>query len=415
MPITAEGHGRLAENVVHFVRLLRASGFALGPERSLDALAALEAVGPSDRTAVHAALAAVLVRDRREQPLFDQAFALFWRHPRLTQRALKRLAERAAGGGVDAPGRTPPRRLADALATGATPSDPQTREDDTTEAWSTLTWSDEERLRHQDFETMSAAELAAAHRAIARMPPPVPARPTRRLRPHRRGALPDPRASLRASLRSGAPGIELRFRQRVRRDPPLVVLCDISGSMSQYTRTFLHFLHALMQHRERVEVLLFGTRLTRVTRLLASRDVDEALAAAGRAAPDWSGGTRIGETLGAFNRQWARRLMGQGAAVVLLTDGLDRDAGAQLAQEAARLHRLARRVIWVNPLLRWSGFEARAAGVRGLLPQVDEFRPVHNLFSLEQLARALGGGHGEGERDDLRAAARRGRREALRR
>ncbi|MCS4503485.1 VWA domain-containing protein [Arhodomonas aquaeolei] len=405
MSATAEPRGRLAANVAHFVRLLRAAGLPLGPDSTLDAIEAVRTAGVGDRADLRAALAAVLVRRRSDLPVFEQAFELFWQHPRLTQRALQRLAARAAGGGTTSPRRPPPRRIADALAPEADTGAGGREAGDTEEGLATLTWTDRERLQHRDFESLSAEELARAHRLIRDMAPPAPARPTRRYRPDPRGTRVDPRASLRAGLRGGSPGIELRHRQRQWREPPLVILCDISGSMSQYARTFLHFLHALMHSRERVEVLLFGTRLTRVTRLLRARDVDEALAAVGGAAPDWSGGTRIGAMLGAFNRRWARRLLGQGAVVVLLSDGLDRDPEGGLAREAARLHRLSRRLIWVNPLLRWSGFEARAGGVRALLPHVDEFRPVHSLHSLEQLARALGGRYGDGERADLRAAA----------
>ncbi|WP_440997898.1 vWA domain-containing protein [Arhodomonas sp. SL1] len=404
---TAEPSGRLAENITHFVRLLRAAGLPVGPDSTLDAIEAARTAGVASRADLRAALAAVLVRRRSEGPIFDQAFAMFWQHPHLGQRALRRLAERAAGGGASPPRRPPPRRLADALSPEASEGPRQREHEEIEEHAGVHTWSERERLQHRDFESLSAEELALAHRLIRRLTPPVPARPTRRLQPHPRGEYLDPRASLRASLRGGAPGIDLQRRRRRRRDPPLVVLVDISGSMSQYARTFLHFLHALMQQRDRVEVLLFGTRLTRVTRLLAARDPDEALASVGRSAPDWSGGTRIAAMLGAFNRRWARRLLGQGAVVVLLTDGLDRDPEDGLDREAARLGRLARRLIWVNPLLRWQGFEARASGVRALLPYVDEFRPVHSLDSLEQLARALGGEYGRGERSDLRAAARR--------
>ena len=178
--------------------------------------------------------------------------------------------------------------------------------------------------------------------------------------------------------------------RRARRLPPLVIVCDISGSMSRYTRMFLHFMHMLTNDRDRVHTFLFGTRLTNVTRHLRQRDIDIALTRVADSVEDWSGGTRIGESLKEFNRFWSRRVLGQGAVVLLISDGLDRDAGRGLHREIERLHKSCRRLIWLNPLLRFEGFEPRSQGIRSLLPFVDEFRPVHNLQSLEELIEALG-------------------------
>ncbi|HEX3215578.1 MAG TPA: VWA domain-containing protein, partial [Aestuariivirgaceae bacterium] len=211
---------------------------------------------------------------------------------------------------------------------------------------------------------------------------------TRRFTPARDEVV-DVRASLKRSLRSGAEMIALSRRGRRRREPPLVVLADISGSMANYTRMFLHFLHALKSDRSRMHVFVFGTRLTNITRELERRDVDEALARVAAAVKDWSGGTRIGQSLKDFNFHWGRRVLGQGAHVVLMTDGLERDDPKLLEQEMARLARSAKRVVWLNPLLRFDRFEASAAGIRTMLPHTDEFRPVHNLRSLEDLAEAL--------------------------
>jgi uncharacterized protein with von Willebrand factor type A (vWA) domain len=212
---------------------------------------------------------------------------------------------------------------------------------------------------------------------------------TRRFWATRHGERIDLRRTLAASVRSGGQLIDLRFKQRRLREPPLVVLCDISGSMSDYSRMFLHFLHGLINDRARMHVFVFGTRLTNITRELKRRDVDEAMAKVSGAVKDWSGGTRIGNSIRAFNFLWARRVLTQGAEVILMSDGLDRDDVGVLEDEMARLARSARRVIWLNPLLRYSGFEPRAAGVRAIMPHVDEFRPVHNLESLEDLAIAL--------------------------
>ncbi|NLO80365.1 MAG: VWA domain-containing protein [Xanthomonadaceae bacterium] len=383
-----DGSGRLPENIVHFGRLLRGAGLPIGTDRILQALRAVDAVGIADRTALHAALAAVFVDRREQQALFDQAFALFWRDPKLLQRVLERLLAGARAGGALKTGPEPMRRLAEALGGD---SGEQRQQGERSEIQASLTWSDQERFQHRDFESMSAEELAAAQAAVARMRLGLEQLRTRRFRPDPHGRRPDPRATLRASLRGGRDHIQLRYRSCRSRPPTVVILCDISGSMSQYARIFLHFAHALTAQRKDVHTLLFGTRLTDVTRLLRTRDPDAALAGIGAKVSDWSGGTRIGQALGEFNRRHARRLLSQGAVILLMTDGLDRDNGAGIEREVRRLRRQARRLIWLNPLLRYQGFEARAAGIRALLPHVDDFRPMHNLRSLEQLAAALAG------------------------
>src|SRR5258705_333669 len=247
---------------------------------------------------------------------------------------------------------------------------------------------DREELGKRDLEKMSLGELARARAAIAGWRLPLFDVPTRRFAPDRRGARADMRATLRAALRSGGL-IELRRKSRRRRPPPLVVLCDISGSMSRYSRLFLHFMHSITNDRDRVYTFVFGTRLTNITRYLRYRDVDLALDRVAEAVVDWSGGTRIGVCLAEFNRLWSRRVLGQGAVVLLITDGLDRDAGTGLAHEMDRLHRSSRRLIWLNPLLRYEGFEPRSLGMKAMLPHVDELRPVHNLESLETLVNVI--------------------------
>jgi uncharacterized protein with von Willebrand factor type A (vWA) domain len=240
---------------------------------------------------------------------------------------------------------------------------------------------------------MRAAELAAAREAIKRLSLSLDEVKTRRLVRDRRGHRIDLRRTLRASLKAGGALIDLNFRGAGRRPPPLVALLDISGSMEEYTRLFLHFLHAVSDARKRVHVFLFGTRLTNVSRALKTRDPDEALAACSASVADWSGGTRIATSLHAFNRLWARRVLGQGAVVLLITDGLERDPDDRLGFEIDRLHRSCRRLIWLNPLLRFAGFEAKAHGIKTMLPHVDEFRPIHNLASVADLVRALADHH----------------------
>jgi uncharacterized protein with von Willebrand factor type A (vWA) domain len=250
------------------------------------------------------------------------------------------------------------------------------------------TVSDLEVLRHKDFAQMSAAELEAARRLIAGLKMPDDEAVTRRFAPSPRGRI-DLARTLRASVRSGGDLIELRFRAPKVRKPPLVALIDISGSMSDYSRVLLQFMHALTAKRRNVSTFLFGTQLTNVTRALKTRDADEALSLCSQTASDWSGGTRIASALEAFNKRWARRVLSQGAVVLLITDGLERDGEGELKREIGRLHRSCRRLIWLNPLLRFGGFEARAAGIRTMLPHVDEMRPVHDLASLQSLCAAL--------------------------
>lgn len=374
---------KLPENVVHFTRLLRGAGLRLGPASSLDALAAADAVDITDRAQLYWALHAVLVRRPEDFELFDQAFRLFWREPQGLNPTLAELLSHVRV--PKQPGIS--RRVAEAWrpASSSGKAPPPRIERD-----AALTFSADEVLRTRDFEQMSAEELARARRIVARMV--VAQRPvrTRRFRPDPEGARIDLARTARDSRKTFGDLAPLRFRTRILQPPPLVVLCDISGSMGRYSEMLLHFLHALLGARSRVHVFLFATRLTNVTRILRRRDVDEALARCGREVQDWSGGTRLRSCLREFNRAWSRRVLGHGGVVLLVTDGLDRDPEPGLADEADRLHRSCRRLIWLNPLLRWEGFEPRAQGVRALLPHVDEHRPVHNLDSLEALGRALG-------------------------
>ena len=244
-------------------------------------------------------------------------------------------------------------------------------------------------MQKKDFAQMSAAEIAQVTRAIANMRLPQAELRTRRYQPDARGLRLDMRRTLRGSLRTGGEIIDIRKLGRIDKPAPIVALLDISGSMSEYTRLFLHFLHAITDARKRVSVFLFGTRLTNVTRALRARDPDEALASCSSSVEDWAGGTRIATSLHTFNKLWGRRVLGQGAIVLLISDGLEREADDKLAFEMDRLHRSCRRLIWLNPLLRFGGFEAKAQGIKMMLPHVDEFRPVHNLSSIEGLIAAL--------------------------
>ncbi|HEY5367316.1 MAG TPA: VWA domain-containing protein [Casimicrobiaceae bacterium] len=384
--------GKLAENVLHFVRILRATGMPVGPAKVIDALAAVEAVGVDNRVDFREALAAVLVSRHEHLALFEQAFVLFWRNPKLLERMMAALLPRVHGRMQDgAPAL--PARLAEAMLPPLATT-PHADDDDELQLDAAFTFSRREVLQKQDFATMTQAEMADVRKLIARMRLPLPAMPARRTHPSPHGRRVDLRATLRRMTGAAGAGAPLAMRERTHRTPPLVVLCDISGSMERYARMLLHFVHAITNDRHRVHTLVFGTRLTNITRHLRHRDVDVALARVTAAVSDWSGGTRIGESLAEFNRRWSRRLLGQGAIVLLISDGLDADAGAGLAFEMERLSKSARRVIWLNPLLRYADFEARPAGIRAMLPWVDDFRPVHNLASLAALGAALAGGGG---------------------
>lgn len=366
--------------VLGFLGVLRRAGLAVGSGEAIDAVRALAVVGIGRRDDVFSALRAVCVRRREDQVVFAEAFRRYWRAPGEDGRVVPLP-------GLRLPTSPPPpaaRRVSEALAPVPSPAGPGVKE-----TAAALSWSDRERLQRRDFAQMSAAELAEAAALLRRVPPPFAAEPTRRYRADRRGRRADLRATLAASARRGFDWLDLRYHRRRTAPPPLVVLCDISGSMDPYARLFLRYLHALMGCRPRVQVFLFGTRLTPVSRELRQRDGDAALAAIGAAAPDWSGGTRIGECLATFNRDWARRVLVGGAVVLLLTDGLDRDGGAGLAREMERLRLSCRRLVWVNPLLRFAGFAARYAGARAMIAHVDEMVPAYNVQTLMELGAVI--------------------------
>ena len=388
-PPPATVPGRLAENVMHFARVLRAAGLAVGPASVLDAVHALTVAGIERREDWYATLSCIFIKRREHRAVFDQAFYIFWRDPALLEKMMGLLLPRADG-------RAPPppdvsRRLAEALLPQAEDGRRKNEPADKVEADTTLAFSTLERLQHLDFEAMSGEEWWAAKSLIEKMRLPIRTVATRRHRPDPRGTRLDLADTLRKSMRWGGDSLVPQHRSRVWRQPPLVVLCDISGSMHRYTRMFLYFLHGIARERDRLHVLLFGTRLTNITRQLKHRDVDVAVNQVAAAVQDWAGGTRIGPCLHEFNQKWSRRLLGQNAVVLLISDGLDRDNAAELSQQMDRLHKSCRELIWLNPLLRFEGFEPRPAGIRAMLPHVDRFLPVHNLESLHDLAAVLSG------------------------
>jgi len=381
--------GRLGDNILGFARLLRRAGLPVGTGQVLDALGASVAVGVTSRDDFYWALASTLVRKKEQLAIFDEAFKIWFRDPEAYNLALATFMFAAK---IERrPDTDASRRVADALSPRRprTPPRENPREPERVDLEVTMSASAAASRQTRDFEKMTAEEIEEAKEAIARMVMPRAERPTRRLVPDPRGARVDLRRTLRAALRTGGRDLPLALRDRAWRPPPIVAICDVSGSMERYSRMVLHFLHTLTNARERVTSFTFGTSLTNVTRWLKARDVDEALARVGHGVSDWAGGTRIGASLRAFNKAWGRRVLGQGATVLLVTDGLEREDTALLSVESARLRRSCRRLLWLNPLLRYEAFAPRAAGVRALLPNVDEHRPVHNLASLRQLADAL--------------------------
>lgn len=383
--------GRLADNIVFFARTLRKAGMRVGPAAVTDAIEAVKTAGVGDRDDFYWVLHSVLVNRHEDHVIFDEAFRLYWRSRDLVEKMIAMFSPVAPDTRERQKLKAGETRVSQALFEGHEKARPP-EEKPEIEVDARFSSSGNEVLRKTDFAQMTAPEIARAKKALADLVLPDDRVVTRRFRPtHRPGRI-DPRATMRGALRSGGELILPAYRARREVHPPLVVLADISGSMSQYTRIFLHFLHVLTERRRRVHTFLFGTRLTNVTRQMRHKDPDEALAECADAVKDWQGGTRIATTLAEFNRLWGRRVLGQGAVVLIITDGLERDGTDDLSREMDRLHRSCRRLIWLNPLLRFDGFEPRARGVQAMLPHVDEFRAVHNLDAISGLVAALGAG-----------------------
>ena len=383
----ASPDGRLADNIVYFARALRRAGMRVGPAAVTEAVEAVKIAGIGSREDFYWTLHSVFVNRHEDHAVFDEAFRLYWRSRQLIEKMIAMFSPVALQRPEKEKQRAAETRANQALQ-NTEERRPQKDEPDI-EIDARFTSSGNEVLRSMDFAQMTVEEMAQAKQALSRLILPFDRVRTRRFKSSNRSRTIDPRATMRMSLKTGGELILPRFREPKMVHPPLVVLADISGSMSQYTRIFLHFLHVLTEKRRRVHTFLFGTRLTNVTRQMRYRDPDEALAECTAAVSDWSGGTRISDTLREFNRLWSRRVLSQGAVVLLITDGLEREGVDDLPQQMERLQKSCRRLIWLNPLLRFEGFEAKAMGVRAMLPFVDEFRPVHNLDALSDLVAAL--------------------------
>ena len=327
---------------------------------------------------------AVLVNRRQHLPLFDEAFELFWQarnEDDIEDLDMGRLLQR----------RDKPKPEPQTTQSGPPREDKEndSLEEAETEIERVFTYSSQEILRQKDFGELDDSELAQLQRLMQQTPWRLDERRTRRLAPDRKGSYLDLRRTLRDNLRYGGEPLRLARRERKHKRRPLVVICDISGSMERYSRVLLQFIYAISSELDRVEAFVFSTRLTRITRQLASRHVDRALDDASRAINDWAGGTRIGEAIRTFNFDWSRRVLGQGAVVLIISDGWDRGDIDLLGREMDRLHRSCHRLIWLNPLLGNAEYQPLVRGIQAALPHVDDFLPVHNLASLEQLATLL--------------------------
>ncbi len=388
-----------------FGRRLRKAGLKVGTGKIIELFDAMLAVQLTRKDDVHAAARAVLVNRPDQMTAFDIEFERFWRDLR-TQAAplFDQRTEDEVGG-------PPPENRQessdesrkpqetegegeDKLSLSVQGSEDMPDADDSEDYESppedVLVYSSSEALRKKDFSQFSPDEIARARRLMERMHWKLGTRKTRRRERAKRGEFIDQRTMLRSSMRHGGVPVELKYRRRREKMRPLVLICDISGSMDRYSRILLQFVHALESGLDNVEVFVFGTRLTRITRELRKRNVDRAIEDVVNAVDDWSGGTRIGEAIREFNYRWSRRVLRSNATVVMISDGWDRGDPFLLGEEMARLQRSCRRLIWLNPLLGAPGYQPLTQGIRAALPYVDYFMPIHNLKSLEALADLLG-------------------------
>jgi uncharacterized protein with von Willebrand factor type A (vWA) domain len=383
MPVESES--RLAENILLFCRTLRQAGLPIGPGQVLDSSMAVLQAGIARREDFYFALRAVLVTDPVQFRLFDQAFHIYFRNPRLLERLLGLLLptlEKKTHGNA---GEVAVRRLLEALT-----DDGGTMNDDIViDVDQFGSYSNREVIRHKDFAQMSLEEQQAARQMLCAGARFLRDVPTRRFQAHGSGDRYDMRRTMRLMLRNNGQLLELARKKRRRRPPTLVLLCDISGSMSRYSRMFLHFAHALGGRSRTVHSFVFGTELTNITHRLQHRDVDVALRQVAADVRDWDGGTRIADCLKRFNVDWGRRLLAGRAVVVLLSDGLERDTEANLEFQMQRLQASCDELIWLNPLLRYDEFEPRAGGISAMLPHVDRFLPAHNVAGILNLSELL--------------------------
>ena len=382
---------KLSDNVLYFARVLRSAGIPIGSGRILDAIKAINKIGLADKSIFYWALHSVFVHKNEHREIFDQAFKIFWKNPRLLEKMMQLALPRLNTGTPERSDADINRRVQEAFNTDnifeENYAHPSTEDELKFDA--VMTYSESELLQGMDFEQMSSNEIKKAKKVIAQMNLSIPQIRSRRFKSSSLRKKIDLRQSLKGANKFCGEYIPLRYKSRKDKNPPIIAICDVSGSMSRYSRMLLHFMHVLTTLRNDVHTFLFGTRLTNVTRFLRFKDVDEALAATSSAVEDWSGGTRIGDCLKEFNFNWSRRVLGPGAIVLFITDGLDRGGGIGLSKQIKLIQKSSKRLIWLNPLLRYEEFAPKPTGVKAILPYVDEFRPIHSLESMDQLVNAL--------------------------
>jgi len=375
----------------YFARVLRSAGIPIGSGRILEAIEAINKIGLADKSIFYWALHSVFVHKNEHREIFDQTFKIFWKNPRLLEKMMQLALPRLNTGTPETSDSDINRRVQEAFNTDNISEDnyADASTEDELEFDAVMTYSESELLQGMDFEQMSSDEINKAKKVIAQMNLSIPQVKSRRFKSSSLRRKIDLRKSLKGANKFCGEYIPLRYKSRKDKNPPIIAICDVSGSMSRYSRMLLHFMHVLTTLRNDVHTFLFGTRLTNVTRFLRFKDVDEALAATSSAVEDWSGGTRIGDCLKEFNFNWSRRVLGPGAIVLFITDGLDRGGGIGLSKQIKLIQKSSKRLIWLNPLLRYEEFAPKPTGVKAILPHVDEFRPIHSLESMDQLVNAL--------------------------
>ncbi|MFK7846572.1 MAG: VWA domain-containing protein [Rhodothermales bacterium] len=369
--------------------MLRRLGFNAGPAQMLIAMEAVQMVGVRRKEDVQQALKACLVQRREEIDLFDQAFQLFWKAPSRLPEVMKWLLQN-----TKIPSTTDTKgyhRVQEALREAAKPPGEASEEasESRIEIDQIVTYSATELLRKKDFAAFTNDEVAAAKKYMARFSWPVPPYPTRRFTPSVKGKKLDFRKTVQLGSKSGGEILQMAFQGKKRKPRPVVLICDISGSMERYARMLLHFMHAMTGDKRKVESFVFGTRMTRISHLLKYRDVDEAVSAVSKEVVDWAGGTKIGDAIKTFNFEWLRRVLNSNSVVLIISDGWDRGDRETLSKEMYRLKRSCHRLIWLNPLMGYEQYEPLTQGMQAALPYVDNLLSVHNLLSLEHLAKTL--------------------------
>ena len=394
-----EAFSQLLENVVLFARLLRHAGMTVGTGQILDLTRALDVIDVGNRADLYHTMRVILVGRREDLIVFDTLFNLFW-----SGRTAEALAERAAANRKqsaepdaiedclpdrDNPDDSAPRIVQLAYQSEEASEDEEESEEEESQPQVMMAYSRDEILRQKDFDAFTAEESQRARRLMEEMRWKIARRRTRRFEAHNLGQSLDLRKTIRRNLKNGGEVFSLAHRRLRTRPRPLVLICDISGSMDRYSRTLLQFLHTVEHGLDRVEAFVFATRLTRVTHELRTRDPGTALNEVGKHVQDWAGGTRIGDALKEFNYRWSKRVLGRGAIVMIISDGWDRGDIPTLRREMERLQRNCFRLIWLNPLLGLASYQPLTQGIQAALPFVDDFLPVHNLDSLEALGRHL--------------------------